>query len=47
MGLDVDEQLARDNVSELLDHAIRINSFIRVDMEGSPYTCLLYTSRCV
>jgi proline dehydrogenase len=38
MGLDVDEQLARDNVSELLDHAIRINSFIRVDMEGSPYT---------
>ena len=38
MGLDVDEQLARDNVSELLDHTIRINSFIRVDMEGSPYT---------
>jgi len=38
MGLDVDEKLARDNVSELLDHAIRINSFIRVDMEGSPYT---------
>jgi len=38
MGLDVDEKLSRDIVSELLDHAIQLNSFIRVDMEGSPYT---------
>jgi len=38
MGLDVDEKLARDIVNELLDHAVRINSFIRIDMEGSPYT---------
>ncbi len=38
MGLDVDEKLAHEIVSELLDHAIAINSFIRVDMEGSPYT---------
>jgi proline dehydrogenase len=38
MGLDVDEALARTIVEELLDHAIAINSFIRVDMEGSPYT---------
>jgi len=38
MGLDVDEALARSTVEELLDHAIAINSFIRVDMEGSQYT---------
>ncbi len=38
MGLDVDEKLARDIVNELLDHAVRINNFIRIDMEGSPYT---------
>jgi proline dehydrogenase len=38
MGLDIDEKLARDIVSELLDHAVAINSFIRIDMEGSPYT---------
>ena len=38
MGLDVDEKLAHDIVNELLDHAVQIKSFIRVDMEGSPYT---------
>lgn len=38
MGLDVDPQLAHDIVSELLDHAVSVNSFIRIDMEGSPYT---------
>jgi proline dehydrogenase len=38
MGLDVDEKLAHNIVNELLDHALQINSFIRVDMEGSPYT---------
>lgn len=38
MGLDVDEKLARDIVSELLDHAVANDSFIRIDMEGSPYT---------
>lgn len=38
MGLDVDEQLAREIVIDLLDHAIAIDSFIRVDMEGSAYT---------
>jgi len=38
MGLDVDEKLARDTVIELLDHAIANDNFIRVDMEGSPYT---------
>ncbi|HWR37572.1 MAG TPA: proline dehydrogenase family protein [Clostridia bacterium] len=38
MGLDVDEQLAKGIVSELLDHAVQINSFIRIDMEDSSYT---------
>lgn len=38
MGLDVEEKLAHNIVKELLDHAVQINSFIRVDMEGSPYT---------
>jgi len=38
MGLDVDEQLAFGLVTELVDHAVKINNFVRVDMEGSPYT---------
>ena len=38
MGMDVDEMLARELVSGLVDHAARVNSFVRVDMEGSPYT---------
>lgn len=38
MGLDVDEALAQETVAELLDHAISIGNFIRVDMEGSGYT---------
>jgi len=38
MGLDVDERLAYETVIELLEHAIAIDSFIRVDMEGSSYT---------
>ena len=40
MGLDVDEQLARGIVSELVSKAASMNppGFVRVDMEGSPYT---------
>ena len=38
MGLDVDERLARDITSGLVEHAARTGSFVRVDMEGSPYT---------
>jgi len=38
MGFDVDEQLAHDNVYGLVEHAAKINSFLRIDMEGSPYT---------
>lgn len=38
MGLDVDPALARSIASDLVDHAVRSNNFVRVDMEGSPYT---------
>ena len=40
MGLDVDEKLARDLVSGLVAAAASMNppGFVRVDMEGSPYT---------
>ena len=40
MGLDVDERLARELVSGLVTKAGRSNprNFVRVDMEGSPYT---------
>src|SRR6266404_1408077 len=40
MGLDVDEQLARDLVTGLVQKAAGMNppNFVRVDMEGSPYT---------
>ena len=38
LGLDVDESLARRTVEGLLEHAIALGSFLRVDMEGSAYT---------
>ena len=38
MGLDVDESLADSIVEGLVEHAVRIDSFVRVDMEGSDHT---------
>jgi proline dehydrogenase len=38
MGLDVDEAEARKIAAELVSHAARIGNFVRIDMEGSPYT---------
>src|ERR1700693_2539907 len=40
MGLDVDEKLAREIVSSLVTKAAALKppGFVRVDMEGSPYT---------
>lgn len=40
MGLDVDEQMARNLVASLVAKAAKLNppNFVRVDMEGSPYT---------
>lgn len=38
MGLDVDPKMCHDLVSELVAHAVANDSFVRIDMEGSPYT---------
>lgn len=40
MGLDIDAQLARQHVSALVSQAAAMQpkNFVRVDMEGSPYT---------
>ena len=38
MGLDVDENAAYEITSSVVEHAARIGSFVRVDMEGSAYT---------
>lgn len=38
LGLDVNEELCRELVCGLVAHAARYQSFVRVDMEGSPYT---------
>jgi proline dehydrogenase len=40
MGLDVDESMAYEISSALVEHAARLHSFVRVDMEGSAYTQL-------
>src|SRR5258708_14960625 len=38
MGLDVDESMAYQLSSGVVEHAARINNFVRVDMEGSAHT---------
>jgi proline dehydrogenase len=38
MGLDIDPALARQITADLVAHAERRGSFVRVDMEGSAYT---------
>lgn len=38
LGLDIDEQYCVDNLHTLLDVAKENGQFIRLDMEGSPYT---------
>ena len=38
MGLDVDEAMAYEIASDVVQHAARIKNFVRVDMEGSAYT---------
>ncbi|MFL6436256.1 MAG: proline dehydrogenase family protein [Terriglobales bacterium] len=38
MGFDVDQQLATDITGALVQHARQKRNFVRVDMEGSPYT---------
>jgi proline dehydrogenase len=38
MGLDVDERESRTIVNEVVAHAAKLDNFVRIDMEGSPYT---------
>jgi proline dehydrogenase len=38
MGMDFDPALAETIVGELVEHAAHANTFVRIDMEGSPYT---------
>jgi proline dehydrogenase len=38
MGLDIDEALAVANMTAILDQAVSLNGFVRLDMEGSDYT---------
>lgn len=38
LGFDVDAKLCKELVYNIVTHAARVNSFVRVDMEGSPYT---------
>ncbi|MFZ0343481.1 MAG: proline dehydrogenase family protein [Gaiellaceae bacterium] len=35
LGLSIDEELAHDNLSELVEHAARRENFVRIDMEES------------
>lgn len=38
MGMDFDQPLAEKIVGEMVEHASQVSSFVRIDMEGSPYT---------
>lgn len=38
MGMDLSHDLAGEIVSGLVEHAAALNNFVRIDMEGSPYT---------
>jgi proline dehydrogenase len=38
MGMDIDPALAEGIVGDVVSHAARVGSFVRIDMEGSEYT---------
>ncbi len=38
LGMDFDPALAEQIVGEMVEHAAYVNTFVRIDMEGSPYT---------
>lgn len=38
LGMDIDEKYCKKNLFDLLDTSKELNSFVRVDMEGSEYT---------
>ncbi len=38
MGMDIRPELAEEVVGGVIEHAAKLGSFVRIDMEGSPYT---------
>ena len=38
VGMDVSAALAEQTVGDIVTHAARLGNFVRIDMEGSPYT---------
>lgn len=38
IGMDVSNELAESTAGEIVAHAERLGNFVRIDMEGSPYT---------
>ncbi|WP_213806659.1 proline dehydrogenase family protein [Granulicella sp. dw_53] len=38
VGMDIDPLLAEQIVGEMVAHAVEADSFVRIDMEGTPYT---------
>ncbi len=38
LGLNIDASLAKDNLLAVLEEAAKHGNFVRIDMEGSPYT---------
>jgi proline dehydrogenase len=38
VGMDVSPGLAEDTAGGIVEHAARLRNFVRIDMEGSPYT---------
>src|SRR4029453_15023500 len=38
IGLALDESMCHENLRRVLEHARLRNNFVRIDMEGSPYT---------
>lgn len=38
LGMDIDEEYCKQNLFSLLDLAKKLDSFVRIDMEGSDYT---------
>ncbi len=38
LGMDVSDELAKENIHRIVEEASRLNTFVRIDMEGSPYT---------
>ena len=38
LGMDIDQEYCKKNLFNLLDLAKELNSFVRIDMEGSDYT---------